>query len=256
MQDWDARLYLKYADERTRPAVDLAARITVERPQRIADIGCGPGNSTVILAQKFPKAYVLGIDNSPKMIRTAQSDYPELDFVVCDAAVDLPSLGGGFDVVFSNACLQWVPDHEKVLGQMMEMLSPGGFLAVQMPYNQDEPVKKIINEIAASPAWEEYFDNLHPFYTRTAKEYYDILRPYASTVTLWETVYYHVLNSHEDILEWYRGTGLRPYLNRLPDDKKAVFENDILWRVKQSYPEQADGRVLFRFPRLFFTAPK
>ena len=255
MPEWNACLYLKFKKERTQPAIDLAGRIAVDHPQRIVDIGCGPGNSTAVLAQRFQGAYVLGIDSSQKMIEKAQADYPQLDFTVCDAAKGLDSMGSGFDIVFSNACLQWVPGHDKVLVQMMGLLEKDGVMAVQVPYNHKEPIKKIIFETAAAPQWKEYLDGVRPFHTRTVSDYYDILHGYAK-VNIWETVYYHVLDSHEDILHWYRGTGLRPYLERLPDDKKTAFKNEILHRISKSYPRQKNGKVLFRFPRLFFTVRK
>lgn len=256
MFDWDACLYLKFSNERTQPAMDLAARIPTPDPKRIVDVGCGPGNSTFILARKYKGAYVLGIDNSRPMIVTARATHPELDWKLCDAATDLPSLGRDFDVVFSNACLQWVPDHGRVLADMMYILRPGGTLAVQVPCNQEEPVKRFINETASSARWKERLEGARPFYTLTAAEYYDILQPLAASVTLWETAYFHVLDSRDDILEWYRGTALRPYYDQLSEAEREDFEAELREGIRQCYPAQASGRVLFRFPRLFFIAQK
>mgnify|MGYP001231176557 CR=1 FL=1 len=254
MADWNSTQYLKFERERTQPAIDLVNRIGLENPKKILDVGCGPGNSTAVLAKKFPDAYILGIDNSENMISAARKNHPDLDFRLCDAGRDLSSLDHDFDIVFSNACIQWVPDHKKLIGELMGLLRKGGVLAVQIPMNFNEPIHRIIREVSTSDKWKGYFPEARNGNTLTQGEYFDILSELTDNFSLWDTVYYHVMKSHSDILEWYRGTGLRPYLNVLDDEKQADFENDVLERIKGSYGVQKNGEIIFRFPRFFFTA--
>ena len=257
MAKWNSSQYLKFGAERTQPAVDLANRIGVEAPEKIIDIGCGPGNSTEVLARRFPGARVLGIDSSPEMIEAAKRDHPDLAFRLCDAGRDLPLLGQGtFDVVFSNACIQWIPDHPKLLRDMMNLLRPGGMLAVQTPMNYDEPIHRIIGEVVRSEKWAARFPNPRIFYNLTQGEYFDLLSELSSDFTLWQTIYFHRLKSHENIIEWYRGTGLRPYLSALSEAERPAFEREIFRRVVSAYPKQKNGEIIFRFPRFFFLATK
>lgn len=254
MSDWNSNQYLKFGNERTQPSVDLVNRITLQDPKRIADIGCGPGNSTKVLAARFMGAHVLGIDNSPGMLESAKRDYPELDFKLCDARSELPSLGNGFDIEFSNACIQWVPNHHKLLRDMMALVKPGGVLAIQSPLQYEQVIYKAICEIASSGKWNGRFDLDQTFHNLKQGEYFDLLSEISSEFSMWETVYYHRLGSHSEIMEWYRGAGLRPYLNVLDEEEKAEFERDLLEKVKERYPVQKNGEVIFRFPRLFFIA--
>ncbi len=251
MPEWNAAQYLKFESERTQPAIDLANRILIEDPVRIVDIGCGPGNSTGVLARRFPHASILGVDSSEDMIAAAQQAYPQLRFQRCDASCDLPSLGTGFDIVFSNACIQWVPDHPKLLKQLLAMLRTGGALAIQTPMNYEEPIHRIIQEVSARWLGAQ---NPRVFHNLTPGEYYDLLSECASCFNMWHTTYYHVMESHEGISEWYRGTGLRPYLEALPEADRPRFEAEILERIRQAYPVQKNGDILFRFPRFFMLA--
>jgi len=256
MADWNAAQYLAFEKERTQPSVDLANRLTLNGPGKILDVGCGPGNSTAVLGNRFPEASILGIDNSPDMIRTARENYSNLCFSLCDADKELGALDRDYDIVFSNACLQWVPDHPRLLRNLMERLKPGGILAVQVPCNYEEPIHHIITELVASPEWKEKFSLPRIFYTLTTGEYYDLLSELATELTFWQTTYFHVMKSHEDIVAWYRSTGLRPYLEELSEEDKIVFENEVLTEVRKAYPKQKNGDILFRFPRLFFTVRK
>jgi trans-aconitate 2-methyltransferase len=254
MADWNSAQYLKFAAQRTQPAIDLAARIGGLTPAKVIDIGCGPGNSTAILKAAFPHADILGVDNSQNMIETAQQEYPDLRWQVCDASKELTAMAREFDLVFSNACIQWIPDHPTLLKNMLALLKKGGTLAVQIPMNFEEPIHKIIGEVSASAKWENKFHNPRVFYTLTPSEYFDLLSEYSAEFNMWSTTYYHVMKSHSDILEWYRGTGMRPYLNVLNEQEKADFEQDVMEQVKQCYPAQKNGNIIFRFPRFFFTA--
>lgn len=254
MAQWNSEQYLKFATQRTRPAADLAEHIAVQNPAKILDVGCGPGNSTAVLTQLYPNADILGIDNSEEMIEAARKAHPSLRFELFDASTDLAPLGSGYDVVFSNAAIQWIPNHSKLLPALVALLRRGGQLAVQTPVQQSQPIHKIIEEVAAQRQWAHLFSGTRHFYNLTAEEYFDVLYPLTTEVDLWQTTYLHVLQSHSDMLEWYRGTGLRPYLQALPTYQQPLFEMELLQRITAAYPLQAGGKVLFPFPRLFFVA--
>lgn len=254
MQDWNSQQYLLFAQERTQPAIDLANRIPLAAAERIVDIGSGPGNSTEVVARRFPGAAVLGIDSSPAMVEAAGSAYPQFYFQTMDAGADLTELGSDYDVAFSNACIQWIPDHPRVIRSWLNLLRPGGVLAVQTPMNYDEPIHQIIGELTTSPRWQAHFPEPRIFYNLQPDAYYDLLAESASDFALWSTTYYHKMKSHQAILEWYRSTGLRPYLAALSDDLRPVFKAEVMAQVIQRYPPQRNGEIIFRFPRFFFLA--
>ncbi len=256
MADWDPSLYLKFSAERTRPAVELAAAVPLERAARALDIGCGPGNSTAVLAARFPGAQVTGVDSSPAMVDEARAAHPALRFAVCDVCAQLETLGGGWDVVFSNACLQWVPGHRDLLPALYGLLAPGGVLAVQMPLQSAQPVHALLRQLAQSPRWRDKIPAARPFHMLSPEEYFTLLGRLTPNCRLWETVYYQPMDSHEALLNWYRATGLRPYLAPLSPADAAAFEADVLAGLRALYSLAADGRILFRFPRLFFTAAR
>lgn len=255
MPKWDSAQYLKFNKERTQPSIDLCSRIAGIKAERILDLGCGPGNSTDVLGKAFPDSRIVGADSSPEMIASAKDKYPQYDFEIFDATGDFSQLGK-FDIIFSNACLQWVPEHKKLLGKMMSALNDGGTMAVQIPMNFNEPIHKIIGELSSSDEWRERLHFSRIFYTLRPEEYYDILADISSDFSIWETVYCHRMRSHQDIIEWYRGTGLRPYLQSLDEISAKEFESQVYERVKQEYPVQKNGEIIFRFPRFFFTAQK
>ena len=255
MPDWSATKYLQFGNERTQPSIDLANRIPGE-PTRVLDIGCGPGNSTAVLGRRFPNAQIIGVDNSPNMIETAQKKHPEFSFLLCDVSNDLSELGK-CDLVFSNACLQWVPNHRELLPKLFDLLNPAGFLAVQMPNQAKAPVHQIVSELVTKQPWNSRFGgNPRSFHMLSESDYYDLLTGLSSQVTMWETMYYHQMESHSSILEWYRGTGLRPYLNALSEEERPLFEQAVLEEIAKRYPVQKNGKILFRFHRLFFLAGK
>lgn len=256
MADWDSRQYLKFGNERTQPAIDLVNRIQIENPQKILDIGCGPGNSSEVLARRYPRANVLGIDSSPDMIEAAKNNHPNIQFILCDASKDLPTLGQNFDIVFSNACIQWIPNHDKLLKNMMNILKSGGALAIQTPMNYQEPIHQIIKQVTTSEKWAAKFQNPRIFYNLMQREYYDLLSDIASDFYMWQTTYFHRMKSHRDIVEWYRATGMRPYLDTLSEDDKGKFEKDVSDELIRTYPKQKNGEIIFRFPRFFFIAIK
>ncbi len=256
MADWNSAQYLKFERQRTQPSADLAKRIGLTDPKRILDIGCGPGNSTALLKRFFPDAEVVGADNSENMLEKARASHPDLSFVRCDAETELGTLGGGYDVVFSNACIQWIPDHHKLIGEMFSLLGRGGVLAVQLPMSDGEPLFQIIREVAAEPRWGLGSMQLRTLSILSPAEYFDILSGLTEEFELWETAYYHRMPSHQALIEWVKGTRLRPYLSALSPAEAAEFEGELLRRASKVYPVQPNGEILFRFNRFFFTAVK
>lgn len=256
MTDWSANQYTKFIKERTQPAIDLANKITLSNPRKIIDIGCGPGNSTRVLADKFNDAYIVGADNSQNMLDKAKSLNPDLNFMLFDASRDFTDIKERFDVVFSNACIQWIPTHRELIKNMMGILNDGGMLAVQTPMNYQEPIHLIIGELIKSRKWKNKFANPRLFHNLTQGEYFDLLSEVTDDFSIWETVYCHRMPSHESIIEWYKGTGLRPYLNELSEHDAEEFEREVYNEVVKAYPIQSNGEIIFRFPRFFFTATK
>ncbi|MFZ0729376.1 MAG: trans-aconitate 2-methyltransferase [Methylovirgula sp.] len=253
---WDASLYLKYADERTRPARDLLAQVPITDPPRAYDLGCGPGNSTELLATRFPRAAIVGIDSSAAMLERARRALPRVAFEMADlAAWQAPQPA---DLLFSNAAFQWVPDHLRVLCTLVEALPCGGILAVQIPDNLGEPSQVLIREIAEHGAWAERLaDAEGERQTIPAPAvYYELLAPLCRHFDLWHTVYQHVMAGAPAIVEWMTGTGLRPHLARLQANERQAFLAAYTERIAAAYPALDDGRVLFPFPRLFLIAVK
>lgn len=257
MSDWNPREYLMFEKERSRPAADLVRRINHLKPERILDVGCGPGNSTNILYDRWPKASITGIDNSQTMLDQAKMINNSINWVLCDAGGDLAHLGK-FDIIFSNAALQWLPQNDVLITKLFKMLNQGGVLAAQIPYVQEMPIHKIIVDLAGGPKWSEYFKQLSTMYYLYSPEfYYDALCGLTNAIDLWETRYFHVLNGYEDVLQWMTSTGLRPYLECLQDEvKKIEFKNDILCEIRENYTTYQDGKILYPFHRVFFTAYK
>ena len=256
MSDWNSEEYLLFKEERTMPAKDLADKIVKHDPENILDLGCGPGNSTNVIFYKFPGAKILGLDKSENMIETAENTYPNLNFKNYDINKDLSFLNGSMDIVFSNACLQWIPDHNSLIPRLLDLLKEDGALAVQIPNNADEPINKVIRKVISTEKWNKLIEATGAITILPPEKYYDILSDKCSKVHMWETTYYHVLNSAEDILNWYKSTGLKPYLSLLDKEVQKDFEKDILEEIKINYPPQKDGKVIFKFPRLFFIAYK
>jgi trans-aconitate 2-methyltransferase len=253
MPTWNADQYLKFSDERTRPCRDLTARIAVEKPRNIIDLGCGPGNSTEVLAGRWPEAKITGLDSSPDMIAKASASYPAMDWMTGDIGAWLDEPGERFDVVFSNAAMQWVPDHEKVFPQLLSRLSSGGALAVQMPANLDAPAQSLMRDLATQPRWCDRLAGVRNWHSHNFDFYYDAVSPHAAAIEMWASEYVARMDGVEGIVDWYRGTGLRPYLDALGEDS-AAFLADYLELLRPAYPVRADGKVLFPFRRIFVVA--
>lgn len=251
---WDSQQYLRFAEERTRPCHDLAHRIALDAPARIVDLGCGPGNSTAVLASRWPSADITGIDNATDMLTRARRDHPGLRWEEGDIGSFRPAQP--YDLVFSNAAFQWVPDHASLLPRLLEHVAAGGALAFQMPGNFDAAAHRLMRELAASPTWRDVL--LHPareWHVHEIDDYYDILSGHAARLDLWVTEYQHVMPDAAAIAEWYKGTGLRPFLDALPGAPlRERFVAEYTERLVAAFPRRRDGRVLFPFRRLFAIA--
>lgn len=251
MPTWKADLYLQFAAQRTQPSRDLAARIEIPSPQRVIDLGCGPGNSTAVLAERWPNAELTGLDSSPDMISQARAAHPGWRWILSDIG-EWAAGEDTFDVVFSNAALQWVSDHPAVLPRLMQRVALGGALAVQMPDNFDAEAHRLMRGVAARfPAC----GNVREWFTHGIGFYYDALGPLAQRIDLWATEYLHVMDGAASIVEWYKGTGMRPFLDALPNPSdREAFTAEYLSAIREGYPARPDGKVLFPFRRLFFVA--
>jgi trans-aconitate 2-methyltransferase len=254
MSNWSPDHYLRYADERTRPALDLAARIALESPARVIDLGCGPGNSTAVLKRRWPSAHVAGLDSSADMIARAREGHPDWEWVQSTIQDWRPARR--FDLVFSNAALQWLPDHGPLVELLFGHVAPGGALAFQIPSAMFATVRTLIHEIAHDPAWVSRMTGpLAALTMESPAFYYDHLVSRARALDLWETEYLHVMASHTDIIDWMSSTGLRPFLHALPsDDQREAFLTKLRARVAESYEVRRDGKVLFPFRRTFVIA--
>jgi len=254
---WDARLYLKYEEERSRPFVDLLARVPQEQANFIGDLGCGPGNLTRTLAERWPTARVVGVDNSQDMlVQAAPLTLPgRLEFVQADIAAWSPEKA--VDLIVSNAALQWLGDHELLLARLAKMLSPGGTLAVQMPFHFENPAHLAIEETKVDRRWRQELQGigLHQKSVLPLVWYVERLHDLGLTVDAWQTTYIHVLTGENPVLEWFKGTALRPLLNRLGPETKDEFLHDLGNRLRAEYPARG-GATLLPFPRVFFVATR
>ena len=256
IQDWQPNLYMQFGKERTQPSIDLTARINMQNPERIIDIGCGPGNSTNVLAARWRKAEITGLDSSAAMIEEAKSKYHGINWVHADAGGDLSYLGK-FDIVFSNAAIQWIPNHEALLPGLFGMLNKGGVLAVQVPSTVNMPIHIELQKLIKTDKWKNLFEekiSQNNYRAENAEYFYNIICGLSAEVDLWETRYFHVMYTRADIVKWWSSTGLWPYLECFGDDDEGrqSFLADYEAALKESYAVQSDGKVLFPFTRIFF----
>lgn len=254
MPTWNADLYLQYANERTQPSLDLISRIQISNPTRIIDLGCGPGNSTALLRQRWTQADIIGLDRSVEMIEVASKAYPTEKWVLADATQWIAE--SPFDLVFSNAALHWLPNHAHLFPHLLAQVASSGALAVQMPTGTELPLRQVVFAVANDPVWSHLMVAARrAIAVETPSFYYDLLQPLTSQLEIWETEYYHVMDSHQAILNWFRGTGLRPFLEALEnEEQKQRFQQLVLEGYRQAYPPQKDGCILFPFRRLFIIA--
>ena len=257
MADWDPALYRRYEDERTALRATCSRACRTSHRVACVDLGCGPGNSTELLVARWPDAEVVGVDNSPGMLKSARERLPHVSFVEADiASWQAPA---AVDVLYANAALQWVGDHRELLPRLFAQLAPGGALAVQMPDNLDEPSHRAMRDLAERPQFASALAGAAGARSSilAADAYYALLAPLAASVDVWRTTYHHPMTSPAAIVEWLRGTGLRPFLDRLENgaaqaDYLAAYER----RIDAAYPRQPDGKRLLAFPRLFIVALK
>jgi len=252
--DWSPATYLKFEGERTRPARDLLAAVRPGELRRIVDMGCGPGNSTELLAARYPQAEIVGLDNSPAMLEAARRRLPQLHFGFADAEVWLPE--AGVDLVFANATYQWIPRHLEQLPRVLAALSAGATLAVQMPDNLSEPTHRLMREVALAGPWSERLAGAAREPLPAARVYYEAFRPVAGRIDIWRTAYHHALSGADAIVELVRSTGLRPFLDPLSDAERTQFLAAYTAAIAAAYPPLADGGVLLTFPRLFLVAER
>jgi trans-aconitate 2-methyltransferase len=257
MFDWKPQLYLTFEKERTQPAIDLVMRIEQENPKRIIDVGCGPGNSTFVVKNRWANAEIIGLDNSENMLAQARTKYDNIKWICADASDGLNDFGT-FDIVFSNAAIQWMPNQPQLLSNFYDVLNIGGVMAVQVPCVNNMPIHMELQNLLSKPKWRQYFDTpVSAHFIHTADFYYDVLSTFSNHFDLWQTDYYHVMNSHSDLVNWYRGSGLRPYLDCLTDEGiRQAFLDDFENALLSVYPFQKDNRILFPFTRIFFIVNK
>jgi trans-aconitate 2-methyltransferase len=253
---WSAAQYVKFEQERTRPVHDLVARIPNAEVLSAADIGCGPGNSTEVLRDRYPTARLVGLDSSPDMIEAARKRLPFIAFEVADLREWRPK--APLDVILANAVLQWIPDHETLFPALMAQLGPGGALAIQVPDNLDEPSHRLMREVAGDgPCAGKLKDAASARTERHGADwYFRLLRAQAGHVDIWRTTYFHPLAGAPAIVEWLKGTGLRPFLDPLEEREREAFLTRYEAAIAKAYPAEADGTVLLPFPRLFIVAAR
>ena len=254
--DWNPELYLKFKEERTQPARDLATRINVENPGKIMDVGCGPGNSTNVLYHRWPESEIMGIDSSASMIESARNNHPHLEWRIED--ITKMEFDEKYDIIFSNATIQWIKDQEKLIEDLVKLLKDNGALAVQVPLYHTMPVSQAIERVSLNEKWKEKTNQANNDFTfHSSDYYYNILSTGLKSITMWETSYFHIMPTHQKIVEMIKSTGMRTFLDRLDTHKEKIeFEKDVLREITKTYPEQKDGNVLFPFKRLFFIGYK
>jgi trans-aconitate 2-methyltransferase len=253
VRGWDPAKYLEFAGHRLRPALDLLARVPAASPAVVHDLGCGTGNVTRLLLERWPAAAVIGVDGSAAMLAAARVATPEVTWVQADIGSWRSPRPA--DVVFSNAALHWLDDHPALFPRLVDRLARGGALAVQMPRNHDAPSHTEMVAAAETGPWRE---RLRPtLRTRPVAEpavYHDILAPHVSRLDLWETEYLHVLEGDNPVVEWTRGSALKPLLDALEEPERSGFLAEYSTRIARAYPRRADGLTLFPFRRLFIVA--
>jgi trans-aconitate 2-methyltransferase len=254
---WSAQQYVAFEDERTRPVRDLLNAVPGDEAEAVLDIGCGPGNSTEVLAARFPGAAVTGLDSSADMIAAARVRLPGFRFEV--GSIEAWDEPGPYGAILGNAVLHWVGDHARLMPRLVGKLSAGGSLAVQMPDNLEEPSHRLMREVAGAGPWAAKLAGAvaERMTVESAGWYYGLLRACCSRVDVWRTTYHHPLAGGADaVVEWFKGSGLRPFLGRLEADEQAAFLERYRAGVAVAYPAMADGVVLLPFPRLFIVGTR
>jgi trans-aconitate 2-methyltransferase len=252
---WSPSQYLKFSQPRLRPAMDLLARVPGEEPRHVYDLGCGTGNVTAALVARWPRASVTGVDSSAAMLARAASDLPQVRWLQCGLADWQPDAPA--DVIYSNAALHWLPNHQQLLPALVGGLAPGGVLAIQMPRNFSAPSHTLIGEAARAGPWFGKLEALlGPAPVAEPQVYYSLLAPLAASLDIWESEYLQVLSGEDPVKEWTKGTWLMQFLDRLEPAERTAFEADYAQRLRAAYPRRPDGTTLFPFRRLFIVLQK
>lgn len=250
---WNPDQYLKFAAPRLRPALDLLHAVPLPDPQLVYDLGCGAGNVTKLLAQRWPRASIVGVDDSTTMLARAASELPAARWVQQSLAAwraERPA-----EVIYSNAALHWLPGHLDLFRSLMAQLAPGGVLAVQMPRNFGAPSHTMIADTVRAGPWRSRLEPmLQPAPVASPDFYYDVLAPIAARLDIWETEYLQVLEGEDPVKEWTKGTWLKQFLDALDEPQRSAFESDYAARLRTAYPARPDGKTLFPFRRLFIIA--
>lgn len=250
---WNPDHYHLYTDHRLRPALDLLSQVALASPAVIYDLGCGPGNVTALLSKRWGEAVVIGLDNSENMLERARSEHPSIEWKL--GAIDDFSPASKGNLIFSNAALHWLDDHETLFPKLLNELRSGGVLAVQMPNNFNAPSHQSLYDLAQSDKWIDKLAHLvRPAPVHNINWYFDLLSPLVARLNLWETTYFQVLQGKDAVLEWTRSTALRPFLDALDGEDVAAFEQDYADRLVEAYPQRKDGSTLYPFSRLFIVA--
>ena len=252
---WNPEQYLKFGDHRLRPAMDLLGRIDLESPGLVYDLGCGTGNTTKLLADRWPDSRIVGIDSSAEMLEKARKSYANLEFI--DADLESWNPQHEADLFYSNAALHWLGNHESLFPRLLKLLPKGAWIAAQMPRNFESPSHTSITESVESGPWAE---RLRPVSRSSPVSepgfYHDLLGPHAEHLDLWETVYQHILEGENPVVEWTRGTALRPLLKLLNKEEEKEFIEDYSRRILEHFPPGKDGKTLFPFRRLSLVAKR
>ena len=251
---WNPQTYLQFGGPRTRPAADLLARVPAEAPGRVIDLGCGPGNSTALLAARWPKAALEGLDSSSAMLAEAAASGVAARWVLADLAdwtAPTP-----YDVIYSNATFQWLDHQQVLLPRLMGFVASAGIFAFQVPVNFHAPSHALMRAVAADPRWSGRLAGVRDVAFHTPEEYFDLLQPLSRGLDIWETTYLHVLDGEDAVYRWVSATGLRPYLAALDGDAKDEFIRLYKTQLNKAYPRRADGTTLLPFQRLFVVAVK
>ena len=252
---WDADQYLRFASERALPFHHLVAAVDHVDPRVVVDLGCGPGGLTATLLERWPAAHIVGVDASEEMIAHAgrRAVSGRLDFEVGDVRTWRASKP--VDLVLANACFHWIDDHRALLDHLLPQLSDDGVLAFQVPANHTEPSHTILGELCSSPRWRGQLDGLPRTGVRQPQWYLDELDGRGLDVKVWQTTYFHILEGENPVLEWVRGTTLRPILDRLSEDEHEEFLDEYGGLLREAYPSN-DGKTMFPFKRTFVVATK
>jgi trans-aconitate 2-methyltransferase len=251
---WNPGVYMAFGDERTRPAIELLARVRCDRQRRVIDLGCGTGNSTAVLAERWPQAGLTGLDSSGAMLEQARQSGVLAEWIEADISRWSPDQK--YDVIFSNATLQWLSEHRILIPRLLSFLESGGTLAFQVPHNMNAPSHALMRESAMSGPWARKLEKVREVAVLEPADYFDILQSRGAACDIWETEYLHILRGEDAVYKWVSGTGLRPFVQALDGEERDAFITDYKRRLAHAYPTTADGMTLFPFKRLFAVAQR